>query len=141
MPYNNPQDQMLTHPFEGITTVEECLNIARIHYREAKELFERSDSAYAEDRQEEAKLLMDLGIARRERAEEFEKAARGEVSDPIMAEIRDGETEMFKNYTPNTPTYTAPESDLPPEWLAELKGPPLGRIARAMAWVGSLIKS
>jgi acyl-CoA reductase-like NAD-dependent aldehyde dehydrogenase len=139
MPDNNPQNKMLSHPFEGITTVEECLNVAHIHHREADQLFEGAQQALAEDRQEEARLLTDLAVARRARGEEFERAARGEIGDPIVAEIREFEPEMIKNYTPNTPTYSAPEVDLPPEWLAEMKRPPLGPIARAMAWIGSWI--
>jgi hypothetical protein len=131
---------MLTHPFEGITTVEECLNVAHIHHREANQLFEGAQQAQAEERQEEAKLLLDLAIARRARGEEFERAARGEISDPIIAEIRESEPEMFKNYTPNTQTYIAPDKELPQEWFDEIQGPPLGRIARALAWLGSWIR-
>jgi len=140
MPDNNPQKTMLTHPFEGITTVEECLNIARIHHREADQLFENAQKAQAEDLPEEAKLLLDLAVARRARGEEFERAARGEISDPIVAEIREFEPEMFKNYTSKTPTYIAPDKELPPEWYDETKRLPLGPIARVLAWVGSLIK-
>ncbi len=140
MPDNNPQDKVLTHPFEGITTAEECLNIAFIHHREAKQLFESAQQARAEGRLEEASLLTDLAVARRETAEEFERAAKGEGSDPIVAEIREFEPEMFKNYTPNTPTYTAPETELPPEWFEEMKPPQLGPIARALAWLGTWIR-
>lgn len=141
MPDNNPQKTMLTHPFEGITTVEECLNVARIHHREAKQLFENAQKAQAEELPEEAKLLTDLAIERRARGEEFERAARGEISDPIIAEIREFEPEMFKNYTSNTPIYIAPDKELPPEWFEEMKQPPLGPIARALAWIGSWIAS
>jgi hypothetical protein len=139
MPDNNPQ-KMLTHPFEGITTVEECLNVARIHHREADQLFEGAQLAQAEERAEEAKLLLDLAIARRARGEEFERAARGEINDPIIAEIREFEPEMFKNFTPNTQTYVAPDAELPPEWYEETKRPPLGPFARALAWLGTWIR-
>jgi hypothetical protein len=141
MPDYNPQDRMLTHPFKGITTVEECRNVARIHHREANQLFEGAQQAQVEGRREEARLLTDLAIARRATAEEFEKVARGEVGDPIVAEIREFEPEMFKNFTPNTPTYIAPDEELPPEWYEEMKRPLLGPIARAMAWIGSWISS
>jgi hypothetical protein len=141
MPDNSPQDRLLTHPFKGITTVEECLNVARIHHREANQLVEGAQRAQAEGRREEANLLTDLAVARRATAEEFEKVARGEANDPIVAEIREGEPEMFKNYTPNTPTYKAPDEELPPEWYEEMKRPQLGPIARAMAWIGSWISS
>jgi hypothetical protein len=118
---------------------EELLVIARIHHKEAKQLFERSQQAQAEGLPEEAKLLLDLGIARRDKADELEKAAREEIVDPILAEILDSEPEMFKNYTSNTPTYSAPESELPQSWKDELKPRPLGPIARALAWIGSWI--
>ena len=84
-------------------------------------------------------LLIDLGIARRERADELDKAAREEIGDPIVAELLESEESMCKNYIPNTPTYTAPEEELPQSWKDELKPRPLGPIARAVAWIGSWI--
>jgi len=137
MSEGNPKDQSPAYSFLGSSPTEELLEIARIHHKEAKQLFDRAQDAQAEDRQEEAKLLMDLAIARRERAEELEKAARGETVDPIVAEILDNEELMCKNYTPYTPTYSAPDEALPPGWFDEMKPPPLGRIARAVAWFGS----
>lgn len=137
MSHDNPQDQSPAYSFLGSSPTEELLEIARIHRKEANKLFERAEEAHAEDRQEEAKLLMDLAIARRERADEFEKAARDETIDPIVAEILDNEENMSKNYTPYTPTYSAPDGALPPGWFEEMKPPPLGRIARAVAWFGS----
>jgi|CZKF01.1.fsa_nt_gi hypothetical protein len=139
MPYNNPQDQTPTFSSQGNSSAKEFLDIARIHHREAKQLFDSAQQAQAEDRQAEARLLTDLAIARRERAEEFERVARGEGSDPIVAEILDYEPNMVKNYTTNTPTYTAPDEELPQSWMDELKPPPLGPIARAVAWIGSWI--
>ena len=139
MPDETKKYQQSDYIFKARSAAEDCLEIAKIHHREAKQLFENASRAEAEGRLEEAKLLTDLAVAREATAAEFESTARGESSDPIVAEIRDSEPEMFKNYTPNTPTYTAPEGELPPEWLAEMKPPPLGPIARAMAWIGSWI--
>src|ERR1035437_6647917 len=103
MPDNNPQDQTPVYSSQGNLPAKEFLDIARIHYREAKQLLESAQQAQAEGRQEEAKLLTDLAIARRERAEEFERVARGEGSDPIVTEILDYQDDMCKNYTPYTP--------------------------------------
>jgi len=100
MPDNNPQDQSPVYSSQGNLAAKEFLDIARIHQREAKQLFEGAQQAQAEDRQEEAKLLTDLAIARRERAEEFERVAKGEGSDPIVTEILDYQDDMCKNYTP-----------------------------------------
>src|SRR5271157_1913695 len=139
MPHNYPQNQAPACSFLGSPAVQEYLNVARIHRREAQQLLERAQEALAEDRQEEARLLTDLAIARRERAEEFERAARGEGGDPIVTEILDYQDDMCKKYTPHTSTYSAPDEALPPGWLEEMKPPPLGSFARALAWIGSWI--
>jgi hypothetical protein len=139
MPDNNPQDQSPVYSSQGNLAAKEFLDIARIHHREAKQLFEGAQQAQAEGRQEEAKLLTDLAIARRERAEEFERVAKGEGSDPIVTEILDYQDDMCKNYTPYAPPYSAPEKELPQSWIDEMKPPPLGPIARAVAWIGSWI--
>ena len=81
-------------------------------------------------------MLTDLAIAKREKAEEFEKAARGEGNDPIVADILKSEQTQRTNYTPFTSTYTAAEEDIPP-WVEEMKPHRLGPIARAVAWIGS----
>lgn len=139
MSHGNPQDQTPACSFQGISPAEELLVIARIHHKEAKQLFENAQKAQAEDRQEEARLLTDLAIARRERADELDKAARGESGDPIVAELLESEEVMCKNYTPKTPTYNAPDGALPPGWLESIQPPPLGPVARAVAWIGSWI--
>jgi hypothetical protein len=139
MSRDNPQNQAPAYSFLGSSPKEELLIVARIHHKEAKQLFERAQEAQAEGRQEEAKLLLDLGIARRDRADEMEKAAREEIDDPIVAELLENEEAMSKNYVPYTPTYTAPEDELPQSWKDELKPRPLGPIARALAWIGSWI--
>lgn len=139
MSEDNSQNQTQACLPESNLLAKEFLDIAHIHHREADQLFDGALQAQAEDRQEEAKLLNDLAIARRERAEEFERVARGECSDPIVTEILDYEPNMVKNYHANTPTYTAPNEELPQSWKDELKPPPLGPIARALAWIGSWI--
>jgi acyl-CoA reductase-like NAD-dependent aldehyde dehydrogenase len=139
MSRDNPRNQAPGYTFQGRSSADEYREVARIHYKEAKQLFENAQKALAEDRQEEARLLTDLGIARRERADEFERAARQEGGDPIVAELLDSEEFMCKNYTPNTPIYIAPEAELPQSWKDELKPRPLGLIARAVAWIGSWI--
>jgi hypothetical protein len=139
MTHNNPQNQAPAYSFIGSSPNEELLIVARIHHKEAKQLFERAQEAQAEGRLEEAKLLMDLGIARRDKADELEKAAREEIDDPIVAELLENEASMCKNYIPYTPTYAAPDEELPQSWKDELKPRPLGPIARAVAWIGSWI--
>lgn len=139
MTHNNPHQHAPAFTFQGRSSVDEYREVARIHYREAKQMFENAQKALAEDRPEEAKLLTDLAIARRDRADEFERAAREEGDDPIVAEILDNEESMCKNYIPYTSTYTAPDEELPQSWKDELKPRPLGPIARAVAWIGSWI--
>jgi acyl-CoA reductase-like NAD-dependent aldehyde dehydrogenase len=136
---DNFQDPTPVYSFQGSSPSAEFLEIARIHHREAKQLLESAHAAEAEDRKEEAKLLMDLAIARRERAEEFERAARGEGGDPIVAEILDGQQEVLNSYTPYTPTDIQTEGKLPEGWMEEYAPPPSSRIARAVAWIGGLI--
>jgi hypothetical protein len=122
---------------QGSSPTEELREIARIHHREAKELLEHSQQAKAEGREEEAKLLMDLWVAREERAEEFEKAARGEGGDPIVTEILDWQEDLCGNYTPPTMEFFTEEELASQELPEYLQAPPLGRIARAVAWFGS----
>jgi hypothetical protein len=138
MPEDNPQKQKSVYTYAGNSPVEEYLEVANIYNKEAKQLFERAQQALAEDRQEEARLLTDIAISRREKAEEFEKAAKEKSNDPIVAEILSYQQEILDSYIPHTPTYTAPEDDLPANWLEEYKRPPLGRFARFVAWFGSL---
>ncbi|MGB9406127.1 MAG: hypothetical protein WCA89_01260 [Terracidiphilus sp.] len=143
---DNSQNQNPAYSFQGSSPADELLEIARIHRREAKQLFDRADEAHAEDRQEEAKLLMDLAISRRDRAVEFEMAARGKGGDPIVAEILDSQEEMCVKYTPFSPSIMSKEEltlTAEEQSAAELaegkKSTPSGRIARAVAWVGSWI--
>ena len=139
MPDDNPQNQPQAYTFLGSSPGDELLEIAQLYHREAKHLLLRANEAQAEDRQEEARLLTDLAIAKREQAEEFEKAARGEGGDPIVADILKSEQTQRTNYTPFTSTYTATEGEIPPAWIEDMKPHRLGPIARAVAWIGSWI--
>jgi len=139
MSHSSHQDRTSAYSFQGRSSSEELLEIARLYQKEAKQLLERAQEALAEDRQEEAKLLKDLAIAQRERADEFEKAAREEGGDPIVAEILRHQQSQRKDHASYTPTYSAPEEELPQSWIDEMKPPPLGPIARAVAWIGSWI--
>lgn len=136
MPDDSPQDKMPGFTFQGRSQVDEQLEVARLYHKEANLLLERAQAALADDRQEEARLLLDLAKAQRERADEFEKAARGESGDPIVAEILNNLQTQRNNITSSTPTYTAPVEDIP-FWVKEMKPRPLGPIARAVAWIGS----
>ena len=139
MPTDQQKNQAPVYSFQGSSPADELLEIARIHHKEAKQMYESAHAAEAEERFEEAKLLMDLADARRERAEEFERAARGEGGDPIVSEILEGQEDICLSYKPHTSTYVPEEGGFPEGWLEEIIPPPPGRIARAVAWVGGLI--
>jgi len=138
MSANDSQGKTSAYTFQGGSPADQFLEIAHLHHLEAKQLFENAEKARAADRQEEAKLLLDLATSREERAMEFEKAARGECGDPIVSEIIDGLEETRVKHTPYSPTFMTEEELLripPPD---ESK-PKLGPIARAVAWVGSWV--
>jgi len=109
-------------------SANEYIEIARIHNREAKKLLERAQAAHAIDQRHEAMLLTDLSIAQRERAEQYEKAARGEGQDPIVAEILEGLNRLRSSFTP------AP-GQLPGQLLGLSEYSPGGRFTRAAAWL------
>lgn len=131
------QNQTPAYTFLGNSPGDEFREIARVYHIEAKHLMERARAAEAEERPEEAKLLMDLAASQEERAQEYERAARGEGDDPIVTEILDQQQELCDNYTPYVSTYK-PEnvSEAPPE---KKKLSLSGRLVRAVAWVGSLV--
>jgi hypothetical protein len=135
MPSDNHQNQPPVYTFQGNSPADELLEIARIHHREAQELLEHSQQAKAEGREEEAKLLMDLWVAREERAVEFERAARGEGSDPVVNEILDWQEDLCETYTPHSLEFFTEEELAPKELPEEMKAPPSGRIGRAWAWL------
>ncbi|MGO9777208.1 MAG: hypothetical protein ACLPM3_11545 [Terracidiphilus sp.] len=138
-----PDDKLQNQPpglsIQGSAQAEEFLEIAKIHHREANKLFEGAAAAQAEDRQSEAKLLTELAVARRNTAVEFERAARGEGSDPIVAEILDWQEGLNEGYVPYAPTFVTGDEPVPEQLIEELKKPEPGLIARAVAWVGGLI--
>ena len=139
MSADNFQGKTPDYTILGSSPADEFREVARIHYKEAKQLFDRAIEAQAEDRQEETKLLMDLAIARRARADEFERAARGEGDDPIVTEILDSQEEMCVKFTPYAPAFFSEEELLHAELPEDMKPVPLGRIARAVAWIGSWV--
>jgi hypothetical protein len=137
---NRPnQDLPADYASQGSSPTEELREIARIHHREAKELLEHSHQAKAEGREEEAKLLMDLWVAREERAMEFDKAARGEGGDPIVNEILDWQEDLCELLYPTYHWSSSQRRNWPPirNCLSDLRAAPLGPIARAVAWFGS----
>jgi hypothetical protein len=114
---------MTDYEYQVRMPVIEFRDIARIHHREAERLLDRARTAQAEDRQHEAMLLADLSIAQRKRAEEYEKAARGEGRDPIVAEILDGLQEQRESFIPvGEPFQEQPQFT------------PKGRFDRALSW-------
>jgi hypothetical protein len=139
--FPNFQDSEPAYSFQGSSPAESYLEIARMHHKESKQLFDRANAAVAEGRQEEANLLIDLGISRRERAEEFEKAARGECGDPIVDEIQTGLEENFSGSAPRfTPSFISTEDMYSVNLPAHLQPPPPGRLARAKAWIMRMIE-
>jgi hypothetical protein len=133
------QPQSPAYSFQGSSPAEAYLAIASIHHKEAKQLLESAHAAKAEDRQEEAKLLFDVAASRKATAEAFERAARGETGDPIVAEILDSLEENREPYVPYAPTFLSQEELTPPE-VPVVKDMSLkGRLLRGVAWVGGLI--
>ena len=139
MPDDNSQNQPPAFTFLGKSPDGEFLDIAQLYHKEAKNLLVRANEAQAADRHEEARLLTDLAISKREQAEEFEKAARGEGNDPIVAGILQSEQTRRTNFTPFTSTYPTTEEDIAPDWIDDAKPRRLHPIVRAVAWIGSWI--
>ena len=130
------QDQTPIYTFLDSSQADEYREIARIHRKEGKQLLEHAHQAEAEDRQEEAKLLMDLAIKWEERAEEFEKAARGEGGDPIVTEILESQDEMIEKTSIKYTAEFISEKDLPPARVPKHMQPlPPGNVERVIAWI------
>jgi hypothetical protein len=138
MPDETMKYQQSDYIFKARSAAEDCLEIAKIHHREAKQLFENASRAEAEGRLEEAKLLTDLAVAREATAAEFESTARGESKDPIVAEILDWQEDLSGGYTPYAPTFVTGDEPAPEQLIEELRKPKPGPIARAVAWVGGM---
>jgi hypothetical protein len=120
----NPRTNVFVDDSASRMSAGEYLEIARIHNREARKLLERAQAAHASDQRHEAMLLTDLSIAQRERAEQYEKAARGEGQDPIVAEILDGLKRLRSSFIP-----------APGQLLGLREYSPGGRFTRAAAWL------
>jgi hypothetical protein len=131
------QDQPPVYTFLGEEPAGVFRELADMHHREAQQLLEHAMQAEAEDRQEESKLLMDIMVAREQRAAELELAARGEGEDPSVVEVLDGQQEILNTYTPNTMTFFK-EDELPPATVPEHMRPRTpGRIALTMAKISN----
>jgi hypothetical protein len=139
MSANDSQGKTSAYTFQGDSPADQYLEIARIHHLEAKQLLERSRASLAEDRQEEAKLLLDLSNTNEKRAIQFEKAARGECDDPIVAEIIDGLDESREKHVAYKPTFLTEEELLHTPLPEDADKPKLNPIIRALAWVGSWV--
>ncbi len=135
MPDDSSQDQPPVYTFQGSTPAEVPLEIARIHHQEAKQLLNSAQDSLAAGRQEEANLLMHLAASRKQTADEFEKVARGEASDPIVTEILDWQEDIAVNYVPYQSTYVAPD-DGPPVEVPKKPKTPTDIFLGFLAWVG-----
>jgi hypothetical protein len=136
-PQVQPQEEAPVYTFIGEQTSDVFHELAEMHHREAQQLLERANASEAEGREEEARLLLDVSLTREQRARELEMAARGEVEDPSVIEVLDGQEDILKTYTPNTMTFFK-EDELPPATVPEHMRPiPPGRIAKAVAKVSN----
>ena len=128
------------YTFLGSSPAEKFLELAVLHHKEAKQLRERAREAEEEGRAEEVKLLLDVAAVRERRAEELERAARGEGDDPSVAEVLDGEQEVLEAYVPPSMSFINPE-DLPPATVpVHMRPLPPGKIDLAMAWIKNRFK-
>lgn len=134
-----PQRKSPAYSFQGSSPAESYLAIASIHNKEARQLLESAEVAQAEDRQEEAKLLFDVAASRKATAEAFERAARGETGNPIVAEILDSLEENREPFVPYAPTFLSEEELHPPEAPVVVDMSLKGRFLRGLAWIGGLI--
>lgn len=139
MSTNGSQGKTSAYTFQGGSPADQFLEIARIHHLEAKQLFENAEKARVADREQEYKLLLDVAASREERAMEFERAAKGECSDPIVNEIIDGLEETREKFTPYAPTFLTEEELVYTPVLDDASRPKHGPFARAVAWVGSWV--
>ena len=136
--FEDQQELKPSYTFIGTSPGDELLDVVRIHRREVKQLLDSAIESEAQGREQEAKLLRDIAKERQDRADEFERAARGETKDPVITEILFDQEETTKNYVPHSSDYaprlTAAEKDALAN-LAELtEPPPPSPIARAFSW-------
>src|ERR1035437_10256879 len=125
--FEDQQELKPSYTFIGTSPGDELLDVVRIHRREVKQLLDSAIESEAQGREQEAKLLRDIAKERQDRADEFERAARGETKDPVITEILSDQEESIKNYVPHSSDYaprlTAAEKDALAN-LAELTEPP-----------------
>ncbi|MFZ1086017.1 MAG: hypothetical protein WAN35_13715 [Terracidiphilus sp.] len=136
MEEQKPAAKPSEYTFQARSASDDCLGVAEIHHREAKQLFEGARVAEAEGRREEARLLKDLAEAREATAMEFEKTSRGETKDPIVGEILDWQEDLAAAFEPHKLNFVTGDEPAPPQLVEELWQPPPGPFARFVAWVG-----
>ena len=140
--FQDLRDVKPSYTFIGTSPAAEHLEIARIHYKEAKQMEDNAQTAEAEGRLEEARLLRYLAKSRRQTAQDFEKAAKGEGGDPIVTEILSDQEDMNKNYVPHQSNYevklTAAEKEALDNLSDYIAPPPPGPIQRAITWFSRL---
>ena len=140
MPDEGFEEEDPGYTFLGSSPAEKFRDLAVLHRKEADQLRERAREAEEEGRHEEAKLMNDVALVREQRAEELEKAARGEGDDPSVTEVLDSQQEMLGSYTAPTLSFIRPE-DLPHATVPEHMRPvPPGNIDRAWGWVKDRLK-
>jgi len=136
--FDDQREVKPSYTFIGTSPGDELLDVARIHRREVKQLLDSADASEAEGREQEARLLRAIAKERLDRAEEFEKAARGETKDPVVTEILSDQEETIKGYVPHSSDYAPKLTDAEKDALANLaeltEPPPPSRIARAFSW-------
>jgi len=136
--FQDMRDLKPSYTFIGTSASDELLAVARIHRREAKQMRDNADTAAAEGREQEAKLLRDIAKDREEKAEEFERAARGETKDPVVSEILDDQENVSKSYVPHQSEYVPKLTAAEKEALANLaeltEPPPPSPLSRAFSW-------
>jgi hypothetical protein len=134
---DNLQDKTPVYTFLGSSPADVYTRLADLHHKEAKQLLERAQQAQAEEREEEAKLLMHEAAFREERGKELEKTAKGQGEDPSVIEALDGQRDILHSYTPNTMTFFK-EDELPPATVPEHMRPrPPDRIDRTLAKISN----
>jgi hypothetical protein len=140
MPDEGFEEEDPGYTFLGSSPAEKFRDLAVLHRKEADQLLERAREAEDEGRHEEAKLMRDVALVREQRAEELERAAKGEGDDPSVTEVLDSQKEMLGSYTPPTLSFIKPE-DLPPATVPEHMRPlPPGNIDRAWGWIKDRLK-
>jgi len=139
--FQDMREHKPSYTFIGTSPGDELIEVARIHRREAKQMRDNAITAAAEGREQEAKLLRDIAQEREDKADEFERAARGETKDPVVTEILDDQENVTKSYVPHESNYKAKLTAAEKEALANLaeltEPPPPSPLSRAFSWFSS----